>query len=116
MQPASAIADGGDFQGRNFLVGCLPGGKWIWRCRPHCGGQGARVSYKGTGGFVAPLFSRGNVLIKIARKSRLTRLAASTMFNFKNSVVGSHFKPQYKTYAKGLRGILRMQEGLGPGR
>ena len=55
MQPASAIADGGDFRVGIFLVGCLPGGKWIWRCRPHCGGQGARVSYKGTGGFVAPL-------------------------------------------------------------
>ena len=57
--------------------------------------------------------SRANVLIKIARKSRLTRLAAATMFDFKNSVVGSNFKPQNKTYAKGLRGILRMQEGLG---
>ena len=57
--------------------------------------------------------SRANVLIKIARKSRLTRLAAATMFNFKNSVVGSNFKPQNKTYTKGLRGILRMQKGLG---
>ena len=45
------------------------------------------------------LSSRANVLIKIARKSRLTRLAAATMFNFKNSVVGSNFKPQNKTYA-----------------
>ena len=62
-----------------------------------------------------PLGSQGNVLIKIARKSRLTRLAAATMFDFKNSVVGSNFKPQNKTYAKGLGGILQMQEGFGQG-